>query len=416
MIRRRSPRAVVVAALWIATFGVAALLATARSWPEPALWGGALALATGTALAGRRHLNVLRVGAATVSVPAMSVGHGLGWLRLQAAGGSPRTALALTTLVAGSGLLAWAVLDLLRRAGGRLLWIAAPVAVAGLVLHARQVVWPLSHAVAFLDGPRYELDGALPPPALGAVEVTYEATDGLRLSGWYVPSRNGAAVVVAPGGFSNRTSSMRQAELLARHGFGVLVYDARGQGESDGIAMGLGWHGDHDLRGALDFVGGQPDVEPGRIGVLGLSMGGEQAIGAAGADRRVCAVVADGASYRVLGDTTPASHGAVLDRWRERLMFSFVDLVATVDPPPTLTTSIGAIAPRRALLIATGHGEEQAAAVAMEDVAPQNVSVWMVPDVGHLEAITAHPREYEQRVVEFFDRELATGRGGCRAR
>ena len=72
---------------------------------------------------------------------------------------------------------------------------------------------------------------------LTASAVSIPTTDGVRLAGWYVPSTNDAAVVlrtapVRPG----PTSSTRPA-VLADAGFGVLMVDARGHGESGGRAM-----------------------------------------------------------------------------------------------------------------------------------------------------------------------------------
>ena len=45
-----------------------------------------------------------------------------------------------------------------------------------------------------------------------------------------MPSRNGAAVIVAFG----RKGTQPHARYLARHGYGVLIFDRRGEGLSDG--------------------------------------------------------------------------------------------------------------------------------------------------------------------------------------
>ena len=152
----------------------------------------------------------------------------------------------------------------------------------------------------------------VPPTTLGAKrlaefgvvarDVEYLADDGTHLSAWYVASRNGAAVVLRHGAGSTRTSVIPQAVVLARHGYGVLLTDARGHGRSGGRAMDFGWNGDADITASVSFLADQPDVEPNRIGVVGLSMGGEEAIGAAAADDRISAVVAEGATGRVAAD------------------------------------------------------------------------------------------------------------------
>ena len=71
-------------------------------------------------------------------------------------------------------------------------------------------------------------------------------SDGLRLAGWYVPSRNGAAVIAFPG----RNGPQAHTRMLARHGYGVLLFDRRGQGESEGDPHGLGWEGEKDIKAA----------------------------------------------------------------------------------------------------------------------------------------------------------------------
>ena len=47
-----------------------------------------------------------------------------------------------------------------------------------------------------------------------------------REAGWYRPSRNGAAVLLVHGGGGDRSGPLRHARMLARHGDGVLLYDA----------------------------------------------------------------------------------------------------------------------------------------------------------------------------------------------
>ena len=61
--------------------------------------------------------------------------------------------------------------------------------------------------------------------------------------------------------------------MLARHGYGVLLFDRRGEGESEGDPNTLGSAGARDLEAALAFLRGRPDVDPDRIGGLGLRSG-----------------------------------------------------------------------------------------------------------------------------------------------
>jgi uncharacterized protein len=125
--------------------------------------------------------------------------------------------------------------------------------------------------------------------------VAFTTSDGLRLRGWYVPSLNGAAVIVFPG---RRANPVRYARMLARHGYGVLLFDRRGEGQSEGDGNLFGWGGDKDLLAAIGFLGRRPDVKA--IGGLGLSVGGELMLQTAAETPKLGAVVSEGAGQRSL--------------------------------------------------------------------------------------------------------------------
>ena len=126
------------------------------------------------------------------------------------------------------------------------------------------------------------------------VDVSLTTSDGLRLAGWYVPSRNGAAVIAFPG----RSGPLRHARMLVRHGYGVLLLDRRGEGASEGDFNARGWGGEPDLHAAIAYLRTRPDVHDGRIGGLGLSVGGELLLQTAARDPGLRAVVSEGAGLR----------------------------------------------------------------------------------------------------------------------
>ena len=96
-------------------------------------------------------------------------------------------------------------------------------------------------------------ESAVGEPSLGVAheDVTLTTSDGLELEGWYVPSRNRAAVLVFPGRSGNK---QHHARNLIGHGYGVLLVDNRGQGESEGDPNSFGWDDETDVNAALDFL------------------------------------------------------------------------------------------------------------------------------------------------------------------
>ena len=86
-----------------------------------------------------------------------------------------------------------------------------------------------------------------------------------------MPSRNGATVIAFPG----RSGPQKQTRMLVRNGYGVLLFDRRGEGASDGDPNIFGWGGDRDMHAAAAYLRSRPDVDGSRIGAIGLSVGGE---------------------------------------------------------------------------------------------------------------------------------------------
>jgi fermentation-respiration switch protein FrsA (DUF1100 family) len=240
-------------------------------------------------------------------------------------------------------------------------------------------------------------------------EVTFTASDGVTLRGWYLPSTNGAAVIVGHGIGAYR--ALGPAEVLARHGYGVLTFDWRAHGESGGDLCTFGYHEVRDVAGALAWLQEQPDVDPGRIGMLGESMGAVTAIRAAAQMPELRVIVAD--------SPYPDLEEAIRNVWRGTGLpaFPFVPLQIALGEWQTgleldamqPLEDVAAIQPRPLLILAGGldpiagpdAGQRYYAAAG----AP--VELWFEPDLGHVAFRQVYPDEYEQRIVGFLDAALA---------
>jgi len=112
------------------------------------------------------------------------------------------------------------------------------------------------------------------------------------------PTSARPAVVVAHGWGSNRTRMLRYAVPLHAAGYSVLVYDARGHGDSGAIRAPNGLQFRDDLISALEWLRRQPGVDGGRIGVLGHSLGGFAGVLALEANAPIAALVTDAMPVR----------------------------------------------------------------------------------------------------------------------
>lgn len=125
-------------------------------------------------------------------------------------------------------------------------------------------------------------------------EVNIPSTDEVTLAGWYIPTQNSATVILLHGYGANRASMLEHAEFLAQEGYGVLLYDMRGHGESSSKYRSGGWADVDDVAAAVEFLMSQRENRPEHIGILGFSTGGQVALRATAQIDQLQAVVADG--------------------------------------------------------------------------------------------------------------------------
>lgn len=249
----------------------------------------------------------------------------------------------------------------------------------------------------------------VPDADLGGADyenVKFETPDGLELEGWYIPSKNGAAVISFPG----RSGSRTPARFLARHGFGVLLFDRRGEGDSEGDPNALGWNGGKDIEGAIAFLKKRPDVDPERIGGIGLSVGGEMMIEEAARNDALKAIVSEGAGIRSVREANEVSGGGA-DKWLQVVamasMTAGTAIFSNHSPPGNLKDLVQRISPRPIFLIYAdrGQGGEDLSADFYE-AAGQPKQLWKT-DSAHVGGYEAAPKAYERRVVRFFRNALS---------
>ncbi len=180
--------------------------------------------------------------------------------------------------------------------------------------------------------------GTLSPPA-EPVRVPYA---GSTLAAYLrvPPGGPGPVVIMIPGLDSVKEELQATAEYLLSRGLSVIAIDGPGQGETE-YELPIEPAYERVTTAVADYLKGRDDIDPGRIGVFGVSLGGYYAARSAAYEPRVRATVALAGPYRF-------------------------DLDWDTLPPQTRTTfqhRSGAASPAEA--------RERAAALTLEDAAPR---------------------------------------------
>ena len=239
-------------------------------------------------------------------------------------------------------------------------------------------------------------------------DVSLRSSDGVKLAGWYIPSQNRAAVILFHGYSGNRLGVMSHAVMLAKAGFGILMIDLRAHGHSGGggtFARGESLIG--DARAAYNYLQGKEEVDKGRIGCLGVSLGGTIALQSAARIKGISVVISDGAGLAAFEDLLPPQ--GVMS-WAflpfNRLFFKIASRRTAVPPFPPNKETVSKIAPRPLFLIATGRGGEFHLNTRYLEAAHEPKRLWQIQDAAHAGGWQRRPQEYAENVVGFLSDHL----------
>lgn len=262
---------------------------------------------------------------------------------------------------------------------------------------------PLTHQQEAADLVRQEFQAELQ-------DVSITAADFATLKGWYVRPQafNGDAVVLMHGITDNREGVAGYAELFLKHGYAVLLPDARAHGESGGEFATYGVKEADDLHRWVSWLYARD--APQCVYGFGESYGAALIVQSLAVEPRYCAVAVEDSfstaremSYdRVsglahLGDWFGRTLGrpirtsaAIYARLRygiDLLQPSPLSAIQHSSTPVLLIQGMldQTIKPHHALILAKA--------------APDHVQLWLVPNAWHTGAWSAAHDEFEARVL-----------------
>jgi fermentation-respiration switch protein FrsA (DUF1100 family) len=286
--------------------------------------------------------------------------------------------------------------------GGSMRWATVCMAAAGLI--GVVSLWVVAGRLAV---PPDSQVGA-PPAWLSDVRpVSVVGAGGARLRGWFVPGGARGCVVLAHAFRKDRRAMLGRARFLREAGYCAMVYDSRAHGDSAGATSTFGHLEAQDARAVVAAV---RELAPDRpIGYIGVSLGG----GAA-----VLGETPIGVSALVLEAVYPWLEAAIANRielylgsWGRRLtplLLWQVEPRLGFDPyqlnPVDRIAQIGV-----PLLLIAGSADRRTTLAESRQLfakARRPKDLWVIDGAAHVDFHRHAKREYERRILEFFERYL----------
>lgn len=293
-------------------------------------------------------------------------------------------------------------------------WLAVSLTVAVIVLLAVAVLLFFSYqrAQALLTPMRRPPDCRPEDVGLAAEDVRFPGPRG-TLAAWYVPSRNGCTLICCHGINDNRGQWVEQvARLRERGGYGALMLDFSGHGDSAGGMVTYGARETQDVRAALEYLRSRGDVDMARVGIVGYSLGAITAtLAAAQMPELRCLVIESGFA------DLQRDISMLFRRFTGLPSFPFANLIiffgerisgvklAEIRP----ASVIGRVSPRPVFIIADLDDDLANEPYDGEHLfasAGEPKQLWQVADSGHVKAFEIAPAEWTRRVGDFLDRSL----------
>jgi signal peptidase I len=258
---------------------------------------------------------------------------------------------------------------------------------------------------------------------LAMQDVWIESPRG-RLAAWYLPATNGCTLICCHGINDNRSQWLPEVARLYRdRGYGALLFDFAGHGQSEGNQVTYGVREQRDLAAALDYLRGRGDVAMRGVGVMGYSLGAITAILAAPTTPDLHVFVLEssladlerdlGVLFHRFTGLPPVPFAPLVVFWGQ-----LIGKVRLSEIKPERV--IGQIAPRAVLIISDQKDSlvnEPEDGESLYAHASEPKQLWQVPEADHVQSFNVAQEEWARRVEAFLDEHLAprTSDGAPRA-
>lgn len=276
------------------------------------------------------------------------------------------------------------------------------------------VIIAVSMSLSIFLSQRHQQQESSNPGMLGLSyeDISFITIDKLTLHGWWIPAPGSVHTIVFLHGFhGSMDPDLKYAPSIHNAGYNILMFDFRAHGRSDGTTITLGALEVQDVNAAVEYALKRGSE---KIGLLGFSMGGRTALLAAPESNLVIrAIVSDGGPLNLTV--------AILHRIKEKgfpwglrhLLCGSLLLGLSVRTGknlfrinPVCNSTNSSKIPILLIHAEFDHYTNSVDLQRMVRGTCKNVTLEVIPGVGHRETDTIGVDNYLSKIIAFFNYNL----------
>ncbi len=182
----------------------------------------------------------------------------------------------------------------------------------------------------FLYGPMQEVTYTPDELGLDFEDVVFQSSDGVKLTGWYVPANNSnLTILFCHGNGGNMMHSLDSINIFYNLGLNCFIFDYRGYGKSEGKPSEEGTY--LDARAAYDWLVNVKKLSPNNIIIFGRSLGGS--IAAQLASKVAAKSLIVESAFTSYADIGKKFYPYMPVRWFARFRYNTIDYIKAVHCP-----------------------------------------------------------------------------------
>lgn len=248
--------------------------------------------------------------------------------------------------------------------------------------------------------------------APNAIDLNIKTSDNIDLSGWFFKNDSKCAIILVPGIHQNRISGdyggKGIAQLALNKGYGVVMYDPRGSGFSEGTILGFGYTEVNDINAVIKYLNNS-GYKVQNIGIIGSSLGAITTLQDLDSLKNIGAIVVDSPASAMQPIIERELKKEKIPAFLNPGIFLISNLVygvgiTAVRPIDKVTANSN-----KPILFIHGVKDEFIPFKNSEDLlnasGPQSKLV-AFPDANHVKSFTTDPELYEKEVFSFMSSQM----------